>query len=304
MIKDWFKRANKKRLYFWSAILGVLLGSEIVATVLIPIWRNYFFDGVEARSYEVFYSGLWYFVVLMAVFIVCQGFKFYVASRLSLVIREGLSQMLYARWRKNLEAKRNFDYPDQRIQEDCRLATELSLEVLVEVIISALIIVGLILQMWGNWLLLGLSAGYTIVVAGVAIFFHRPMVDSEKALQRAEAGYRFELAKLVMGRKHIKYDKTFKRVKVAYLRWIKVLMGFTLFNRAKSNLMNLVPYLVLIPMYFEGAISFGKIMEGVAQFDLMVINASILIILYPRVTKFLASFERIKEFYHGLEERD
>ena len=62
--------------------------------------------------------------------------------------------------------------------------------------------------------------------------------------------------------------------------------------------MNLIPYALLVPMYFADSIGFGEVMKGVSQFDLLVINATILIIMYPKVTKALASYERIQEFYN------
>lgn len=300
MWEKWYNQLDRKDFYIWGVMLLGLLGAEITATVLIPVWKNYFFDGIEAKSYEIFYSGLFYFVILITVFVVSQGFKYYVSHRFSLVSREALIKVLYERWTLNKEDSKKLDYPDQRIQEDSRLVTELTVEVAIEVVISSLIIVGLVAQMWGNWLLLGLGIGYTIAVTLVALLFHRPMIDTEKWLQRKEAGFRFELAKKVMGKTRIRYKGAFHLVKSAYLRYTKVLMGFTLFNRAKSNLMALVPYLVLVPMYFAGDITFGRIMEGVSQFELLVINASILIILYPRVTKAIASYERISEFYNKL----
>lgn len=300
MISEWFNRLNKKSFYLWIGLLGLLLGAEILATVLIPVWRNFFFDGIEQKSYEVFHSGLIYFAILMAVFIISQGFKWFAAQRLSLVLREALVNLLYDKW-KNVESK--VDYPDQRIQEDSRVLTEKSLEVIIEVVISALIIVGLVLQMWGSWLLLGLSAGYTLLITLAALFFHRPMVNTDKCLQRKEAGFRLELVKKSLGQGSVNFKKTFESVKASYKRYTNVMLGFTLFSRAKSNFMNLVPFLVLVPMYFAGDIGFGKIMEGVSQFDLMVINATILIILYPRVTRALAGWERIKEFYEELNEK-
>ena len=283
-------------------MLAVVLLTEIVATVLIPVWREYFYNGIEAKSWDVFITGIWYYIALVGTFGLMQGFKYFIGHRLSFTFRRGLTLLLENKWKKNLNVKADFDNPDQRIQEDTQIATELASEVLVEVIISVSIVVGLVWQMWGNNLLFGLALGYTLLAAAIAALFHRKMVDSEKDYRRAEADYRFTLASTSMKAKWNPTETVFENVKTQYMYMTKVLMGFSIFSRLKSSFMTLVPLLVLVPMYFAGDIKFGEIMKGVAQFDLIVINATILIILYPKITKILAGYERIKEFYCGLDE--
>jgi len=297
IVKESLKGSNKPKLIGFTSILLFLIGVEIAATISIPLWREYFFDGVEAKDYDVFVKGMWYFAGLMLAFVFSQGFKLFTIQKLALEWRTSLNNMLVKRWKAAHLV--NVDNPDQRISEDTNIASMLAIELAVEVVISGSIIVGLVGGMSST--LLTLSAIYTVVICILAAFFHRPLINTEKNLQRAEASYRFEMAKISADGKNRplqdKYDTVVKR----YTRLINVSLGFSLFSRAKGNLMNLIPYMLLVPMYFAGDIGFGEIMKGVSQFDLLVINATILIVLYPKVTKALASYERIKEFYEDLK---
>ena len=299
IIKESYKNSDKKRLHGFVLLLLAVIVVEITATILVPTWREYFFDGVEAKNYDIFYTGLWYFAALMMAFVFSQGLKTYSIQILALEWRTSLNKMLTSKWVSKLPEKAKADNPDQRISEDTNIASMLALELVSEVAISVSIIAGLIWNMDSK--LIGLSMLYTAVITIAALFFHRPMVDREKALQRAEADYRFQLAKMVNDGRERELTPKYTKVVEKFSRLIRITLGFNLFSRAKNNLMNIVPLLMLVPMYFSGEIGFGAIMKGVSQFDLLVINATILIILYPRVTKSLASYERIKEFYEELE---
>lgn len=302
LLKKAYLEADKTSFTALTAVLILLIAAEIVATVLIPEWRKYFFNGVEAKNWDVFVSGMWYFTALMGTFVIAQGFKQFTIQRLALIWRTALTKLLAKRYMRGKMSGKKSDNPDQRIAEDTNIASVLAIELLVEVIISFSIILGLVGHMSST--LLVLSAIYTAVIVGLALLFHRPMVNSEKDLQRAEADYRFKLATIVTKREKESTRALYGSVIARFKRLINVTLAFNLFSRAKGNLMNLIPYALLIPMYFAGDIGFGEVMEGVSQFDLLVINATILIILYPKVTKALASYERIKEFYDELNKGD
>jgi vitamin B12/bleomycin/antimicrobial peptide transport system ATP-binding/permease protein len=295
LIRIGYHNSHKRSLWLLIAALLALIGIEIAATVAIPQWRGFFYDGIEAKNHSIYIEGLWYFAALSLAFIVSQGFKQYTVQKLGLVWRTALNDTLLARWRAS--GRVNLDNPDQRISEDTNLASSLFLELAVEVIISAAIIVGLIGSM--SVTLIYMSAAYAVGVTVLAYLFHRPLIDREKALQRAEADYRYNLALTASGQPEGDFKGLYEFVIAKYTRLINITLGFNLFSRTKGSVLSIVPLIMLVPLYFEGHISFGDIMKGAGQFDLLVINATILVVMYPRVTKALASYERIKEFYYA-----
>ena len=298
IIQASWRGSNKARLVKLLALLITVVGIEISATVAIPVWREYFFDGVEAKNYDIFVNGLWYFCAIMLAFVFSQGLKTYSIQILALEWRTSLNNMLLKKWKKQLPAKAAVDNPDQRISEDTNIASLLALELVTEVLISLSIILGLVWSMAPDLLIA--SIVYAALITAIALLFHRPLIDREKMLQRVEANYRFKLAKIVNDGQDREVEREYNAVLTNFKRLINVTLLFNIFSRTKNNLMNLVPLLMLVPMYFAGDIGFGAIMKGVSQFDLLVINATILVILYPKVTKALASYERIKEFSEDL----
>ncbi len=297
-LKQTYNNCDKRWVYIWSTLLVITISLEIAATIVIPGWRTYFFNEVELKNMNGFLIGLGYFGVLSITFAIAQGFKVFIEKRLSLVLRKSVIKVLKKKWFTNIHS--NLDNPEQRIAEDSRSMTEYLLEVSTEIVISAVIVVGLIISMIHSHsvLLIG-SLVYTLVAGLIASRFYRPMIDRDKCLQRQEAVFRYGLSEIRM-------DNTpkwvsFKPIIQSYKKYISLLFGYQVFNRAQSNLTPIIPYIILIPLFFSGSITLGDVMGGVAKFELMIVNATILLQLYPQWTRTVASFERIIDFFSKSE---
>lgn len=300
MFKEFFNKVHKYPFYMWLLILMLLMIAEIVATVLIPTWREYFFNGIEAKNYHAFYLGLYYFISLMGVFVLTQGFKKYVGYRLALLWRTAITEVLVKKWKDKGNLGSKVDNPDQRINQDAMYASELTMTVSIEIIIAIAVTVGIILSIH-NYLLFILAFAYVILAMFGAYFFKNPMIDTDIAVQNREAHHRFSLAKRAMGHDTDSHSKYLKMIQ-AYMVYLKVYLYYSLFNATKSNFSTIIPLLILVPMYFNGSIHFGEIMKGISEFDLLVANSSILLLLYPSIIRALASYRRLKQFWSTLNE--
>lgn len=293
-IKNTYAYIDKHKSWWLAlALLGIIL-IEVACTVALPVWKEYFFNGVEQKVYHVFIYGLWYFVGLSSIFALSQSLKGLVQKTLSLKLRTGVIKNLKNKWYQNLGNK--VDNPDQRIAEDSFHMTDTFLMISSECLISLLIVIGLLISMLhGNIYVLISSIVYTIVSCLVAHLFYRPMVNRDKHLQRREATFRYGLAKIRMKKEYSKV--TFKDVITSYTSYIRILFGYSLFKRFQGNLTTAIPYLILIPLFFSGSIEFGEVMGGAAAFELMVLNTTIILQYYPDLTKTLAAWERVLEFW-------
>ena len=72
---------------------------------------------------------------------------------------------------------------------------------------------------------------------------------------------------------------------------------YLLFTKLQNGLLLVIPYIVLIPQYFNNKITIGVLMRHSATFDLIVVNATILLSLYPILIAGLASDLRVKEMH-------
>jgi len=290
---------NKKLFYTLLAVLGALIAVEVVATVLIPDTRRYFYNIIEAKDSVNFMSGLLYYFSVLGIFGICQGFKGWVGSLMALDLRTAITKVLLKKWVTGDVSR--VSLADQRIQEDAKLCTDLTIRVFLEVVISFLIVLGLLESVWGNWPLFAASFGYAGAVILVALVFKKPLVSREISLQISEGHFRTALTKIGMGQGDHTSKGHYDSIKTSYKALIATMRDYTLFNRTKGALSSLIPFLLLAPSYFAGDIKLGNLMEAVAVFDLLVINSTILVLYYADVTRSSASWERIIEFRRKLK---
>lgn len=291
------------RLKFWLTLsaLATLLVLEIVMTCLIPEWREYFYNVLQNKDQALFATSLWAFAGLMAGLGIAQGLKVWVGQLTSFQLRTAATAVLFKRWVKGPRQAKNYT---QAMTEALRNSTELYLEIVVEVIISAAIVVVLIISNLHNPLILAASLIYTLTITGAALLFNKPMFMSDKIWQAAEGELRECFSDIANGNGDYSYKEKLQRVIVTYYRYIRVVMYFTLFSRMKSALSAIIPYILLAGPYFSGTITLGVFMAGVATFELIVINATIIIMLYPKLTKARASYQLSKEFYEEVKSHD
>ncbi len=297
MLNEIINRLDKRTLILLSILLIAVVAGEIVLTALIPAWRQYFYDVLQGMHQSLFLESVLYFFLLMAGLGTVQGLKAWIGQLLSFNIRKTISKMLLKKWTKNPVKVDNYT---QAQTEALKNATSLYLEIVVEVVISASIV---IMLMWMNrheTTILLASIGYTIVASLMAMIFNQSLINSDAACQNAEGNYREAIGDIANGNGDYSSKNKFIELSLAYYKYIKILMYYTLSSRLKSSISSVVPYLLLANQYFSGSITLGVFMNGVATFELIVINATILLVLYPNLTKARASYKIVKDFYTSI----
>lgn len=289
------------RLHKGCFLLGIflllgLLVLEIIATVLIPEWRKLFYNILESKDVNKFYIGIGYFAMLMGGMTLAQSFKQYVGRRTALQCRTALTKLLQKKW-VNAECMMTVDNPCQRINEDCRIATDLAVKVLIEIIISGAIVVSLVIEAMKDPYIVYAALIYTIVAAVGAMLFRRSLVDHEIRMQKAEADHRFSLSQISLGVGDYTSKNKYAHTVHSIVAYFNRLLGFTIFSASQQQFSIIVPWIILGFPYFQGLITLGEFMGSVATFELIVVNSTILIQLFPDVTRAEGSWRRIKTFY-------
>lgn len=294
MIKAIYERLPKLRLSLMLTSLVALIVLEVTMTCLIPTWREYFYNILQNKNQVEFITALVYFFVLMLGLGVAQGLKVWAGQLMAVEIRTMATKVLFKPWVKGGAVVKNYT---QAMTEAIRNVTELAIEITAECVISLAIVVILIVQSLHNAPIVIASIVYTLVASGAAALFNRPLTLRDKESQEAEGRLRESFSDIANGNGDYSYKTKLASVIDRYYAYIKITMWFTLFTRVKSSVSSLVPYLLLAGPFFAGTISLGDFMGGAAVFDLIVINSTILILLYPKITKAKASYQLAKEFY-------
>lgn len=301
MWKEILSRLPKGRTYTLSAILLFIVGMEIVLTCAIPMWREYFYNILQTKNKDLFVGAVVLFFVLMTSLGAAQGLKVWIGKKLSFIAREFGTKILFKKWVGKSELLPNYNQP---INVALRTSTETMLEIAIEILISGAIVVILIGASLHSPMILLAALIYTIVATVAALLFNRPLIHTNKSWMEAEG----ELAQAVSAVYHGKGDYSFKEklihTTIRYYQYIKVAMYFELFSRVKGSMAAVVPYFLLSGAYFSGAINLGDFMAGVSSFELIVVNSTILLQLYPKLMAAVSSSKIAVEFYHDLKGKD
>ena len=294
LFREIVRRADKKTAITTGAILVLVVVIEIVLTVLIPEWKSNFFSVMQAKDVDKFWVAIALFAALMLSLGAMQGVKTWLAQTFSFEFRRVASKILLKKWVKGGKTIKNYT---QAQTEALRYVTEIPVMITTEAFISLFIVISLLLVNLDKPTVVISSLVYTLAVIVVAKIFNKPLVTTHTVLQETEGSYREAISDIQNGHGDFSSKQKYLNVTVAYLKYIKTQMYFRLFGTLKGSLTSIVPYVLMAEGYFSGAYTLGQFMAAVSTFELIVINATILVQLYPESTKVVASWKIVNGFY-------
>ncbi len=244
----------------------------------MPITNGLLFGYLNTKSTLIWYGLGYYFLNYFAIDFV-QSIKPYIITKIALLHR-------VIRTKKLLDKKVLPEVTNtaQRIQEDIKLSYVNRITVWSEYLISGLILIQLFTMNLHFPILLASAVLYSIISICIAIRFNPKLTYAEKEVQSTEADFRSSLT----------FTNLFKAndmVKKA----ARIQSEYFLFTKVQSAIMQILPFIILIPLYMSGAIDLGVVMKHQATFALIVTNAAVLINLYTIYIKGGASEHRVKE---------
>ncbi len=279
--------------------VGILILLESLGTILIPEVQKYFYNVLELKAVDQFVLAITFLVLVNFGLDIIMSFKRWVVLKFAFNTRQGKYLELKERWLKTKGNQFNFS---TALTTALSISTENYITVTVEMIISGIIVAALIVQHSGNMLVLGLSLGYTVAVCAIGLLFNKALVSTDRNNQTAEGQHREALIS------HVNYEEDlsitihsrWNDVALTAMKKFKVIGLFTLFTRFKGTIAGIIGYVLLSPKYFAGTITLGEFMGIVAVFQLIVMNTTYIVNLYPQYTQARASRDIIKEFENSL----
>lgn len=294
-------RVDKTLLYFLALTLVAIVALEIFATQAIPYVREVFYTALDKRDLEGFHTGLLLFVGMYGTFILSQGFKLGVARRAALVVREAMSKVLLKAWVTSKGSLEGIDNPDQRIADDVRIATDTFIKVGLEFFISGVLVIILLIQAMGHPQIAVAAVVYTLVICILAAKFRKPLIKAEINVQHKEADYRLSLVKISLNQGDFTAKQNLAQVVERVKRQLLLLTGFSVFSATQNSFSVFVPWLLLAPGLFAGTLTLGEFMANTALFELIVVNSTIAVTLYPDITKTESAWIRVRKFFDSID---
>ena len=294
MIKALLHHLNRRKTLYLGLLLLLVIVLEIAGTMYIPIWREGFFDILQGKLADEYTGILIQFFILMFGLGSIQGIKVWISQLVGVEFRKGFASLWTSIHKGNTPPTST-----QAYTESLRQGTEQYITVLTELIISGAIVIALLVVNWHNTVVITAALSYSLLVILITSLFNKPLVNSDQLKQEADG----ELRELIASNTDSKTVlEKFQNNLIIYCKYIKIQMYFMLYGRLKGSFASFIPYVLLASPYFSGAITFGQFMSQVAIFELIAINLTILVIMYPILTTAKASWKIVINHYNKYKE--
>lgn len=307
---------NKFSLYFYQSLLEHFFNARSIS-------------GENAYSIGIFYAMIWVFLCIALPYVLIATINVYFASIYALKWREAMTFEYLVFWKAKDD---NIEGSSQRIQEDIYNFSKI-VESLGLAFIRALMILFAFIPIL--WALSGLIAaplfegidensifaplkhidGLLVYVAlfislgGLFIswFVGIKLPGLEYNNQKAEAAFRKELVFAEDNRRDYATRETmielFTGLKFNYKRLFLHYGYFNIWLILFEQIIVIVPFLIVAPSLFAGAIGLGVVMQMNNAFDQVRSSFSVFITNWTKITELRSIHKRLREFEENIEYR-
>jgi putative ATP-binding cassette transporter len=204
--------------------------------------------------------------------------------------------------------------PDQRISEDIRFFSTTALSFVVLLTNGALTAIAFSGVLWAiSPLLFATAYGYAIVGTLVTFVLARPLVDLNYAQADREADLRSDLIHLrenadpiaLLGREERLRTRMSRRLESLVANTKRVIavnrnVGF--FTTGYQYAVQLIPIVIVAPLYFRNQVEFGVITQSAMAFSQLVGAISILITQFQSISSFAAVLSRLSGMAEAMDQ--
>ncbi len=282
-----------------AAVLAVILLTA-AAQVALNAWNAPFYNAIAVRDIQTFLHELLVFFAIAGTLLVLNVVQMWLNLMMQLKLRAGLMHDLLGQW---LEPLRAFKLahagllgvnPDQRLHEDTRHLSELSITLAVGLLQASVLLAVFIVVLWR------LSSGFAVALAGYKLVIPGYMVWSavvyaligslasfrvgyslirsnaerygrEAELRSALVRVSDHIGTIALHRGEDSERRSLERNLDSVLAAMRVLVTattkLTWVTAGYGWLTQVVPILIAAPVYFSGQISFGELMMAVGAFN-------------------------------------
>lgn len=313
----------------WSLLLTVitLAVANVYLLVKLNKWSNTFYGALQEYKTDVIFSSLGDFSILAAFYILVNVYAFYLEQMLEIKWRTYLTESFIAQWLHKRTyyllqlTQKDTDNPDQRISEDIRLFTNMTLALGLGLVRAVGVFAAFVFILWnlsGTQTLPYFNItveGYLVYVALIyatlgTVFAHiigRKLVKLNYAQQQYEANFRYSMVRLRENSENIAFYRGEANEQRNFIRYFGAVIGnfwqiltkrkqLTWYNSIYSQIAIIFPYLVVMPRYLSKAINLGGLMQISSAFGRVQESLSFFVNAYSTIAEWQAVIDRISGF--------
>ncbi len=308
---------GKRATALFVTMLVLLLGMNGLNVVNSYVARD-FMTSVEQRDGAGFlrFALLWGGV--FAASTLTQVLARFAEARLDLLWRRWLTRLMVHSYLGDriyfrLAASGEVTNPDQRIAEDIRSFSTTALSFVVLLSNGAVTAIAFSGVLWSISPMLFVAAiAYAAVGSGITFLLARPLVSLNYVQSDREANFRSDLIHLRENAEAVALHRREERLRTRMLRRLDALVANTrsviavnrnvgFFTTAYNFAIQVIPILIVAPLYFRNQIEFGVITQSAMAFAQLVGAISILITQFQSISSFAAVLGRLSGLSEGVE---
>jgi putative ATP-binding cassette transporter len=221
------------------------------------------------------------------------------------------------------------DNPDQRIADDINQFVDKTLTISIRLLSAVVTLISFVAILWSlsedapltlfgspiaiPGYLVWTALIYSIIGTALAHWIGWPLVGLNFRQQRFEADFRFNLVRVRENSEQIgllqgepaesaRLRERFSHVAENFKRLISRQKRLTFFTQSHAQLAIILPYIVVSPAYFSGAVPLGGLTQTASAFGSVQESLSILVTIYRSMAEWAAVVERLAGFRRSLDD--
>jgi putative ATP-binding cassette transporter len=308
---------GKFRLMF-ATILLLLIGISGLNVVSSYVGRD-LMTAIEQRSHTRFVSMAALYVAVFAALTVAAVLLRFIEERLALLWRDWLTRGLVTSYLADgayLRVKEGggLGNPDQRIADDARAFTGSTLSFVLIFVNAAFAIVAFSGVMWSiSPMLFAVAVGYAALGSGFTVLLGRPLVRLNYDQSDREASFRSELVHVganaesvallqLEGRLGARLGRRIDALVANARRIIAVNRNLSFFTNGYAYGIQLLPPLIVGPLFMRGTVEFGVITQSAMAFAHLLGAFSLIVTQIQQLSSYAAVLVRLGRLTAAVEE--
>ncbi|QSA98632.1 ABC transporter ATP-binding protein/permease [Methylococcus sp. EFPC2] len=307
--------AQAKRRF--AALIGLMFALNGLNVVNSYVGRD-FFTAIEHRSMSGFVGWALAYVGVFAVLTVSAVIFRYCEESLGLHWREWLTRRLIGRYLDHhvyyrIDTSGEVANPDQRMTDDVRAFTVTTLSFLLMVMNASFTVVAFSGVLWSISPLLFLVAVlYAALGSYLTIVLGRPLVGLSYGQLDKEAAFRADLVHIcenaesvaLLHREHrmlLRLSKHFGQLVTNFQEIIRINRNLGYFTTGYNYLIQIIPALVVAPLFIHGEVEFGVIAQAAIAFSLLLGAFSLIVTNFQSISAYAAVITRVGTLSEAIE---
>lgn len=301
--------AGSKGMMMFTALFFFLVVINALNVFNSYVGRD-FMTAIENKSREGFVRYGWQWVGVFGLSTVAAVLYKFLEDRLGLLwrnwfTRRTVTQYMDDRVYLRVEQAGVLENPDQRIAEDIRTLTGNSLSFMLMFLNSGFTILAFTGVIWSiSPMLLAGAVGYAMMGSLLTIFLGRSLIGLNSKQLDSEARFRADLihvrdhADLLAilhreGRLKRRILRSLDALVQNMKRVIAVTRNLGFFTTGYNYLIQIIPALIIAPLFIRGETEFGTITQAAIAFTHLVNAFSLIVTQFPQISNFAAVVGRL-----------